>query len=1163
MRLPGRRTAATAAYWLGARRRALGQAAAHVGRGPDRLSADERARTLAAAVPSRPLVVGHRGRSVLVWDPLSTTAPNDLELSCGSTQAAFESSDLDVDDLLQGENLLTGGDLMEGTRCWVLTRSSQGARLGVDLAEAWTLAGGHTGFLQQRPDQHTATVAYRDPRYGDLLPVQAGRSYTALGLFALHRARAALALAFYDDREAPIATEVCEIDADRIGGHDAGSYDQVRLQVTTPEQAAFVRVTIEKTAHVPESAGKPMGSYVFFARLGLFAGNAQTWRPQAPWVPALLAATAASASGRVFEADVPDDVITSGLMEVAVIDRRRSAPVDGSPIRLAGLSGRIDRIEPRAVGGWVEAQQGSAPPFIRVDIDGEPVAVVPTSPESRGLWRFRVDLPPEYPDDRHHHIELRDALGTSVLDWSFALLTAGAATDATQASLTPPPVPDHLTPAAANRYEALTESLRAEAKSQAGLQGSGEHERAAHLAQLAHAHDVIVRGFETNRDFRALTFPAVADPEVSIIVPAHNKFAVSYHCLCALLLARCRTTFEVIVVDDGSTDETTSIPDRISHVGYIRHEQAQGFVAACNGGAAAARGRYLVFLNNDTEPAAGWLDALIDAFTRFDGVGLAGCKLLFGNGTLQEAGGIVWNTAEPWNYGRHGNPAEPRFNYTRQVDYVSGAALMIHRDVWERVDGFGSDFAPAYFEDTDLAFKVRAVGYKTVYVPGAVVFHFEGLTSGTDLGAGAKRFQAVNQPKFQAKWLDACKDNGAPAVAPDLAKDRGIVGRALFVGEGVPRPDVDAGSYAMVQEIRLVQALGYKVTYVPTNMAWAGAYTEDLQRRGVETVFAPFVTSVADLLRSRGAEFDLVYLTRYYLAERCLESVRRHAPQAKVLFNNCDLHFLRELRAALLSPDREAALARVRDVRERELAVMRQTDATLSYNPIEHAIIQSHNFERTTVFTCPWVIEVKEDGPDFAEREGLAFLGNYAHPPNLEAVRFFVAEVMPGLAETIPDAVFRVFGSNMTDAVRALGDAPAAAGRVAIEGYVADVADVYGRARVFVAPLLSGAGVKGKVIDAFAHGIPCVLSPVAAEGVGVRDGYDCLIAESGDQWVDAVARLYANEVLWNQLAENAKALVRERFSFERGVTQMREALEGVGLAVPARDAVRSLYSLKA
>jgi hypothetical protein len=247
---------------------------------------------------------------------------------------------------------------------------------------------------------------------------------------------------------------------------------------------------------------------------------------------------------------------------------------------------------------------------------------------------------------------------------------------------------------------------------------------------------------------------------------------------------------------------------------------------------ADVRGRYIVFLNNDTEPTAQWLDELLFVFENFDGVGLAGSKLIYPDGTLQEAGGIVWETGDPSNYGRRGNPSDPRYSYTRICDYLSGAAIMVPADLWRQLGGFSMEFAPAYFEDTDLAFKVRNAGKKVVFAPRSLVIHYEGLSNGTDQTAssGLKRFQEINRPKFKRKWSALFAGNGKAGENVDLAKDRGVSKRVLFIDAEFPRPDQDAGSYAALQEIRMFQAMGCKVTFVPLNLYYIGRHTDNLRR---------------------------------------------------------------------------------------------------------------------------------------------------------------------------------------------------------------------------------------------------------------------------------------------------------------------------------------------
>ena len=212
-----------------------------------------------------------------------------------------------------------------------------------------------------------------------------------------------------------------------------------------------------------------------------------------------------------------------------------------------------------------------------------------------------------------------------------------------------------------------------------------------------------------------------AEPRASIVIPVFDQLHHTRRCLQALAAQAHDASFEVIVVDDGSSDGTDAYCAGIAGLRYHRRAANGGFIAACNDGAALARGEYLVFLNNDTVPQPGWLDALLRTFASEPQAGLVGAQLVFPNGTLQESGGVVFADGSAWNYGRNESPDDPRFAYLRDADYASGAAIAIPRDLFRRLGGFDPRYAPAYYEDTDLAFAVREANLRVLVQPAAKV----------------------------------------------------------------------------------------------------------------------------------------------------------------------------------------------------------------------------------------------------------------------------------------------------------------------------------------------------------------------------------------------------------------------------------------------------------
>lgn len=803
------------------------------------------------------------------------------------------------------------------------------------------------------------------------------------------------------------------------------------------------------------------------------------------------------------------------------------------------VRGGIDRIEGLTLEGWV-ASTSSDDVTLQIMVDGASVAVVSIAKPVPGQRNpVKASIPISLADGRVHWFQIKAREVGKVVAEAVAV-TAVVAISEEALQRYAKDFPGFLSPSAANRVASFEGQLDVVSRM---LDEGPQAPVAEYFNQLKIAYHQVKRGIAEQSGLpEKLHFPVHENPLVSVVVPAHDKFWATYNCLAALLLAPNKSAFEVIVVDDGSRDLTTKLEDFVSGVTVLRNVTGVGFVKSSNRGAEAARGEFVVMLNNDTEPCSGWIDELVHVFRSFDKVGLAGAKLVYPDGKLQEAGGIVFPNFDVSNYGRGGNQFDTRYNYTRQVDYISGACIMLRREIWNELGGFDELYSPAYYEDNDLAFRVRAKGLKTYYTPFAKVVHFEGVSSGTSLTSGAKRYQVVNEPKFRARWATAIR-NLPLTLDPDLAKDRGVVLRALVIDHDVPQPDKDAGSYAARQEMRLLQALGFKVTFVPNNLAFIGNYTEDLQRDGIECLYGPFAGSIQEVIERRGREFDIVYITRYSIANLYVDLIRKAAPRAKIIFNNADLHFLREIRAALAAKN-QGALRGALETRDIELSVMRRSDVTLSYTDVEAAVILSHNLDATKVARCPWVVEVDEAIPPYAARAGLAFVGNFSHPPNEEAIRYFIRDIMPELRRELPGFTLKVFGSNMAAELRELE-----ADDIMFEGYVADVADVYHTCRVFIAPLLSGAGIKGKVVGALASGTPTIMSPVAAEGIGVSNGLEAVVAQTAAEWVAAVKALYTDEARWAAMSEAAQRFAGRQFSFENGLTRMREALALAGVYV--------------
>ncbi|MEE4216032.1 MAG: glycosyltransferase [Xanthomonadales bacterium] len=635
--------------------------------------------------------------------------------------------------------------------------------------------------------------------------------------------------------------------------------------------------------------------------------------------------------------------------------------------------------------------------------------------------------------------------------------------------------------------------------------------------------------------------PAAENPQVSIVIPVYNKWVYTAACLRSLVETRCHSSFEVIVVDDGSSDDSYERLQGIAGLTAIRNEENLGFIGSCNRGAEAARGEYIVMLNNDTQVLDGWLDALLDTFTQFPDTGLAGARLVYPDGRLQEAGGIIFNDGSGWNYGKFDLADRPEYQYTREADYCSGACIVMQTERFRELGGFDSHYAPAYYEDTDLAFRVRALGLKVRIQARATIVHHEGITSGTDLNSGAKRFQAVNRDKFLERWKDQLPAFPAPIVDPEdraeirRARDHHLKGRVLVIDAYTPEPDQDSGSMRLVYLLKCFRDLGYGVTFMPDNQAFAGSYSVDLQQAGIEVVYNPWLGSLQKFFSDRGPGFDFVMVSRHYVASKYLGLVRKHCPNARFLFDTVDLHYLREERMAELE-DSLPLQRTAAQTKRSELAVINASDATLVVSPVEKTVLEDAA-PGARVHIISNVHEVVGSRKPWSERKDLFFVGGYQHPPNIDAAQWFVGSIWPLIHEQLPDVEFHLIGSKAPDSVRALDG-----NGVRFQGFVESMQPWLDNCRLSVAPLRYGAGIKGKVNISMSHGQPVVATPMAVEGMFARPGRDVMVAETAEDFAAAVVRIYQDEDLWNLVSLSGQENVNRYFSVETARLGLQELL---------------------
>jgi GT2 family glycosyltransferase len=638
----------------------------------------------------------------------------------------------------------------------------------------------------------------------------------------------------------------------------------------------------------------------------------------------------------------------------------------------------------------------------------------------------------------------------------------------------------------------------------------------------------------------ALTISPLTDVGgVSVIIPVFNQATLTHDCLRALIEHTTPGHFEVLVVDNGSDDTTRAVLSRVSGLRVIRNDENVGFVQACNQGARDARTNLLLFLNNDTYVLPGWLEALTDTLRRGADIGAVGAKLLYPAGRLQEAGTVVWRDGTGWNYGRGGDPQAPEFNYVREVDYCSAACLLVRRGVFEAMHGFDLRYAPAYYEDADLCFRLREHGYRVLYQPRAEVVHLEGATGGSEPTSGFKRYQEINRRSFVARHVSAlCRQTAPDPRLLRCARDRRPGKRILVVDHMVPQWDMDSGSVRMAAILRILADRGHRVTFLPDDLNRVEPYTSELQQLGIETLYGPLLAR--RFIRRHAAEYDVVILCRAHIAIKYATDILKRRRRPGVIFDTVDLHHRREQGR---SKSARAALSAAEHLESLEQFLVDASDMVWVTSSAEAELLRKRR-PALRLEIVPNVHDVRSDVPPFAARRDLLFVGSFRHAPNVDAVLYFVQSIWPLVKQRLPAVRLLIVGPDAPAEILKL-----ARSDIQVLGHVQKLEQLADACRLSIAPLRFGAGVKGKISQSLAWGLPVVATPTGVEGMDLTHGTNVMIGATPEAFARHVVELCQNEALWTRLSHSGRQHAESYFGFTPVAAVIERALASASNAV--------------
>jgi len=609
-----------------------------------------------------------------------------------------------------------------------------------------------------------------------------------------------------------------------------------------------------------------------------------------------------------------------------------------------------------------------------------------------------------------------------------------------------------------------------------------------------------------------ITLRRAERPVATVCIPATASVEAIHRCLLAIHEAGIDAQADVTVIEpQGADPRIALLPSVVRNLNFVHLSPGQTLVGGCDEAARGGRGGVIAFLSPDCLPQRGWLSELVETFAREPTAAVIGSVVTRADGLLQHAGFDFEPGGLLGDPGQFGEIDRPAFSHLRAVDAVAGLAVAIDRRAYAAADGFARSFTTLTGAVIDLCARLRRPADDSFATPVMIQSSAQALwadTADTDPFRTLPDLARPDEEARRTKFAVLSAEDNAP-VLPH---------HALVIDNDMPRPDRDAGSIVTMEQLRLLRSLGWRVTFAP---ALGGVVEPNarrrLEREGIEVVTPPHTASLTHYLREHGSGLALVQIFRHANAHMLSDRVREFAAGARLVFAPADLHFVREIRESQLT-GRGRAEADATCLQE--LACVRAADATLLHSDYELALLQRDtSIDPRRLHLLRWIVSPIAEPQPFEARAGFAFVANFAHPPNVDAVLWFCAEVMPLLRVLRPGLVLHIVGGDPPASVTAL-----AADDVKVRGWVADLDRLMGQMRLTIAPLRYGAGFKGKVATSLAHAVPVVVTPSAAEGMGLADGDGIVICADPAAFAGAVAQVHDDPRKW--LALSARALDR-------------------------------------
>ncbi len=586
-------------------------------------------------------------------------------------------------------------------------------------------------------------------------------------------------------------------------------------------------------------------------------------------------------------------------------------------------------------------------------------------------------------------------------------------------------------------------------------------------------------------------------------------------------------SYEIVCVVNGAQFQwTNSLVGPLRGVRLIESAINLGFSGGYNLGVRHSRGKYIVLLNDDTIVQPNWLRPLIETAQRLPGVGVVGSCNLSMEGTIEEAGSVVFSDGQTMGVGR-GLPGDSmEWDFVRDVDYCSASSVLVTREAWEAVGGLDERFHPAYHEDVDLCLRIREAGYRIVYEPRSRVLHH--VSQSTDLSFRLLLMRRNREIPLR-RFIDKFRENVFPPrrvadierhVERAAQRARGMRRQVLLVDDLLPSSGIGAGFSRPIQMLHDLADAREAVTVAPTYMP---ERTTDLLRDlGVRVVEGP----IEAFLRRPEIVFDAVIISRPTNLPY-LDLIRETHPEATVIMDHEALYHRRMFRQAAMAtaPDEAGRWkARAEDMLDQETRAVAAVDFNVCISEEEADFVRSVAGAAPVLVLEPRAPQTVPTPNSLVGRRDMLFVAGWmagSESPNVGALEWFVERVLPRVRAVVPWARVRVTGASPPPEVRAL-----ASDGVQVCGFVDDLAAAYSATRAVIAPIRVGAGVKLKTVEALEYGVPTVATVVGAEGIDLAGHEDALtITDDEVAYADRLIELLTDANAWRSARSSIDGLL--------------------------------------